>query len=352
MIKLTRNLVQSYVDEGLVTARPHSDYPNLVILNYTPETAFGKKWDDFTIRARGLIFDMDKEEVLSNPFPKFFNLGEDMETLAYFESDKKFEVLEKLDGSLGISYFYDGKVRWATRGSFHSEQAQKAQEIWDTKYPEGAVSYDPRFTLLVEIIYPENRIVVDYKDKEELVLLGVRHIETGDELEHIYLRPLANMFGMPVAKRYFYNKKELLTLQKTLPANEEGFILRYEDGFRLKIKGEKYVATHKLIFGLNEKHYVDAWIDGISESLLASIPEEFRAGYEELQKKLDLEKTRFEAVVGYNYKKFSKLTKKDLGLAEDVSPEVKSVVFMMIDKRQGVEKKIRDIVGSKVLSEL
>jgi RNA ligase len=84
-------------------------------------------------------------------------------------------VFDKMDGSLGILYPTSQGMAVATRGSFTSEQALKATEILHEKYPEWAqITYDwfrsnfdanwyeVNYTDLVEIVYPENRIVVDY----------------------------------------------------------------------------------------------------------------------------------------------------------------------------------------------
>jgi RNA ligase len=90
-------------------------------------------------------------------------------------------VYDKLDGSLGILYFYDDKPYIATRGSFTSEQAERANKIFQKKYSH--LHFNKEHTYLFEIIYPENRIVVDYGAKEDLILLAVLDTETGKDLE-------------------------------------------------------------------------------------------------------------------------------------------------------------------------
>lgn len=158
----------SLVEAGLITRREHPKYP-LFIYNYTPRCQFARAWTPETLACRGLILDEDGN-VIARPFRKFFNLGEQNANLPIGDA---FEAFEKLDGSLGIAYREPewGTIQIATRGAFASEQALWASRWWadncqDIDIPRGE-------TWLFEIIYPSNRIVIDYKDRAELVLLAV-----------------------------------------------------------------------------------------------------------------------------------------------------------------------------------
>lgn len=99
---------------------------------------------------------------------KFFNYGEKQHKA--LDSDP-FTVLEKLDGSLGIWFCYNKSWMMATRGSFISEQARVGQ---DMAYEYGLqTKCDPSKTYCFEILYPQNKLVVDYKGRRELVLLAI-----------------------------------------------------------------------------------------------------------------------------------------------------------------------------------
>src|SRR5690606_36552854 len=113
------------------------------------------------------------------PFGKFFNLGEMPETRLENLPKENYTVTEKMDGSLGIIYNYKGKWRVATRGSLSSEQAKRAEQIL-TKYDMSEIPIN--FTILVEIIYPENKIVVNYGNEEKLVVLGAYDRDKLEEL--------------------------------------------------------------------------------------------------------------------------------------------------------------------------
>jgi len=148
------------------------------IWNYTPVCQFDNIWDEYTTVCRGLITNQHGE-ILYRPFPKFFNLGQREETMLANLPAEIPQFREKLDGSLGIIYELDGLVHVATRGSFVSEQAQWATKWIQLQMRIKPESFLPRHTYLGEIIYPGNRIVVDYKGLSELVLLAVIDTETG-----------------------------------------------------------------------------------------------------------------------------------------------------------------------------
>lgn len=347
-MKITNELIQQYKENGLISVRHHEQYPELVILNYTPMAAYGRNWDDFLIRCRGLIFNTDTETVLANPFKKFFNYGETPETLE--DHGNEFEAMEKMDGSLGIAYAYDDRIMWATRGSFHSPQAQMAQKIWDEKYSKCTImEYQmvESITLLAEIIYPANRIVVDYGDMEDLVVLGMMLNDGSKDLTHDEMKRIAEYWDMPVAKVFKLTFEEMLANQKTLSANEEGYVIRFPDGFRMKIKGEEYVRVHRVVFDLSDKNLAQGWKDGDIIPILASIPEEFRADFE---KKVDELENLFENTLAlFNSYLMDHIvqerTNKDLGLNQDIAPDFKNAMFTALNKRpiEQVLEQLKDI---------
>ena len=101
----------------------------LVLYNYTDKCTYDKYWNEYTIIARGLILEKETGKVIAKPFPKFWNLGEREETFFKNLPELGYTPFEKLDGSLGILFYYDNKWNIATRGSFTSDQAIKGAEI-------------------------------------------------------------------------------------------------------------------------------------------------------------------------------------------------------------------------------
>lgn len=269
------------VIEGLIRTQTDGE---LTIYNYTEECQFGKKWDEYSLMARGLILDSEGN-IIARPFDKFFNSDEAITPFTdpisleeVFLIHGKPRIEEKMDGSLGIIFNYKGKVRVATRGSFQSDQAIEAMKMLSSKnleerlFPEG-------WTYLFEIIYPENRIVIDYHGKRDLIYLATRENSTGDYVQDPHL---GWMFPVPEV----YN-----SMVSSIP-NKEGYVLVFPDGFRVKVKFEEYVRLHRIMTGLTDKAIWESLRAG-DEINLTGVPEEFSKIVKE---KVDFFKHRFKII--------------------------------------------------------
>jgi len=174
--------------------------------------------------------------------------------------------------SLGVLFMApDGLPAIATRGSFASEQAIHATQLYRKKY---AGRWTPTFglTYLFEIIYPANRIVLDYKELDDLVLLGAVNIATGVQ----YGPDELGEWTGPKARVFQYDTLAWALAAPDRP-NSEGLVVRYLDtNVRVKIKQDAYVTLHRLVTGLNERviwEYLKDH-DNVNE-LLLDLPEEF-----------------------------------------------------------------------------
>lgn len=254
--------IQREISAGYINEQQHPSAP-LRILNYSQRAQFDWRWNAETMQCRGLIVDHEWN-IVSRPFQKFFSV----EQLNGVVPVEPFEAYEKMDGSLGVLYFVDGKPQIASRGSFTSEQAQRASAMLASKYPDAR--FDSGYTYIFEIIYPENRIVVDYGDREELVLLAIVETATGKEWP---LHAYESVF--PVVKRYdgFSQFDELMATQD---GTREGFVVRFESGQRVKIKFAEYKRLHKLLTGISPKAIWDVLQAGndISKAI-ERVPDEF-----------------------------------------------------------------------------
>jgi RNA ligase len=331
---LTKEQYMKEVENKYITRRVHPKYPNIVILNYTENATYEKHWNDITLNCRGLIINEDTGEVLARPFGKFFNLSEypEYEKDIPFEEQPEFTV--KHDGSLGISYKIDGKVYWATRGSFESEQAAIAQRIWDTKYSH--VFIPDEITLLVEIIDPKTRVVVNYKGESDLIIIGAINRFTGYDYNYKELKELANQLGMKVTEQVKLTVEEALKLKHEIDHNHEGWVLRWSNGKRLKIKGDEYLAVHKLAYGLSDKMKVEYWKDGKIEELILKMPEEFRDEIEKFKLNLDFELDNLKHIIE-QYKNTAINNSHDrktfaLYVKDNVEKDLQYLVFRCYDK--------------------
>lgn len=229
---------------GYVRVQVHPTLPYR-ILNYTEKTQFDNVWNDVTKICRGLIVDVNGR-VVARPFSKFFNYGDPH--AATILPSERIEVTDKIDGSLGILYPITGGHAIATRGSFTSDQALHATKIWQTRYAD--TFYPPDgVTMLFEIIYPENRIVLNYHELDDLILLGGVETATGNVWSP---RDFLQWHGLRTDVIYASNLAEAVAL---IPReNAEGVVVRsvLNDGM-IKLKQDDYVILHKLVTGLTTR---------------------------------------------------------------------------------------------------
>jgi len=263
------DLLAFHVDAGHIARTRHPTEP-LTILNYTQRCQFEGAWDEVTRACRGLIV-ADNGEVVARPFPKFHNLHEHGAESAAGPIDltPPLRVYDKLDGSLGIAYRRpsDGRVAWSTRGSFESEQALWATQWWD----DHGAELTEGLTYLAEIIYPGNRIVVDYGDRSEPTLLAALDIATGRQVEHPpWPGPVVESFPMV---------DDLAVIDRNARPQAEGYVVLAADGLtRVKLKGDEYMRLHKLLTGMTNRTVWELLSNGTSlDEMLERVPDEFAA---------------------------------------------------------------------------
>lgn len=269
-------LLESEIEAGNVTRRFHPDH-QLAILNYTDHVQFKGRWNEITRQTRGLIYNWKTGEIVARPFGKFFNYGDEPNTGHLSLDTPVWGYYDKADGSLGILYpTPDGTIAVATRGSFVSDQALHATALMqEGRYSDLYVTaLETDYTQLVEIIYPENRIVLNYGDDDKLVHLGEVEIESG------FFWPSE---GWPVGtgetmyegKPYFPR----LTLRDvvSLPdrPNAEGYVIWLSPTNAVKLKQEDYKALHRVVSNLTPKEVWRQGVAGTLESFMESVPDEF-----------------------------------------------------------------------------
>lgn len=254
---------------GLVTVRPHKHLP-LRIVNYTPRVQFEKAWTQALLRCRGLVYD-EQWKLVARPLPKFFNYEEHgPDTVAGPLPSGRFEATEKYDGSLGIVFRYQGTIVVATRGSFHSTQAEEGYRILleQVGLPKLLDLLDDEHTHLFEIIYPENRIVVDYKGERSLRWLTTIHTHSGEERD---------VFGFHFGAGSAKCTTDVSQFLGRARPNAEGWVLRYANGQRVKIKHAEYVRLHAIVTGLSTVSVWEHLSAGGTLSTMPELPDELMA---------------------------------------------------------------------------
>lgn len=220
---------------------------DLIIYTYTDKCVQENQWDEITLNSRGHIFNRMTGECVARPFPKFFNLNEKPNTQEkILPWHLGYSIYEKLDGWLGTLYRHDGKYAVATRGSFHSEMAQWATEYLQEKFPSLSIPDD--ITLVFEIIHPKTKIVVDYRGEEALKLLAAFNRHTGEEYCWEDLCLLANQYSFQLPKTFYGSIDDIKKqLQSSNGQELEGFVVRFDNGLRIKLKSTDYLRRAHIV---------------------------------------------------------------------------------------------------------
>ena len=247
--------LREMVEQGYVRKVVHPS-GLLELFNYSEKCTYEGMWNDTTRQCRGLILDLNGN-VVARPFRKFFNYGEP--NAPELDLDAPVIVTDKADGSCGIRYLApDGEWAIATRGSFTSDQAIHATALLRTKYAKARQMRDD-LTYLFEVVYAANRIVVDYGDMDDLILLDIIDTETGEGRSPTSVvgydpdNPPWGYWPGPRVEVFEHH-----TLRAALEApprpGQEGLVVFFPgSGERLKIKQADYVAIHRLVFGLTAR---------------------------------------------------------------------------------------------------
>lgn len=334
-ILINKELLVQMLNEKLVYSQKHPN-AELYIYNYSPIVQYEKIWNEVTIQTRGLILDGNMN-IVALPIKKFFNIEE----LQPEEIPKlDFDVFEKMDGSLGLLFFLNDVPYIASRGSFTSTQSQHATNILHTKYKHLFPILDRDKTYIFEIIYPENRIVVNYGKLDDLILLTIICNKIGDEsIEDI---------GFPVVKKYD-GLSDLSKLKLTEEDNREGYVVKFKNNFRLKVKFEDYVKLHKIVTNITN---ISIW-EYLSESkdlneLLNKVPDEFYPWVKKIQSGLLGD---FEEIITENNSVFKTFSSRKEAADYYKTQKYPSLLFSMLDGKS-VDKTIWKLIRPKTIIKL
>lgn len=329
------------LQDGYVKETKHPFLP-LTILNYTDKTTYDRRWNVVTTHCRGLIVNNVTHEVIARGPRKFFNYGEP--SAKEYPLNTPVRVSRKEDGSLGIGWYYeDGEETqvWgiATRGSFTSEQALHATSLVyhnteDNDHysimPESLEQYQAMGESYIgEIVYPENRIVLDYKGRDAVIPLGSVQNHSG----LINWRPWG----------YLGWDDAVITLADALalpiPDDEEGYVLDIlnEQGEvidHIKLKGDRYKELHAAIFGLSEKAIWEQMVEGTHHDFITALPDEVQPWAQDVADKLS------DVYESYYYKinyvasilHLGSFTRREQAeYLKATHPEIMSPVFSLLD---------------------
>jgi T4 RnlA family RNA ligase len=284
-----------------------SEFDNYVIFKYRKDTVYAKDWDNVTLHSRGIIFDKRTKECIALPFKKFFNLDETDCEMSSFPNDFNYEILEKMDGSMGCVFLTrDNELLVSTPGSFQSDQS-----IWATKWLRNHKNYKVILNkfisgeikvLVGEIICHLSKIVLTY-DFEGMVVIAV-HDESGKYFDHDKLSKFAEDIDFPVCRKFTFGSVEDIRTYLDTVEDFEGFVLHWPHlGYRVKMKGTDYCIKHRILSSIHPNRINEAIencelekFDEIFSSIndvLVEFPEEFVTPYTKAVEELKCTVTQF-----------------------------------------------------------
>lgn len=205
--------------------------------------------------CRGLTFCKNSGRILARKFAKFFNVNEKPETQAgLIDWSQPHVILEKLDGSM-ITPFWTGDLmdidadhlRWCTKMGL-TDVAKPVEDYVAAnphyaRYSAHVMAND--CTPIYEWCTRKQKIVVDYPE-DRLVLLAIRDNKTGAYRPYSELLK-AEASGIEVVRALpgsVENIEQFMAEVRDLEGIE-GYIIRFDDGHMLKVKGAWYVQLHK-----------------------------------------------------------------------------------------------------------
>jgi hypothetical protein len=292
--------LEALVAQYHLHARRHKDFPNLVLLKY--DQIESPMAEPLVQQCRGLILDeADDWRVITRPFDKFFNAGEQLAAPIHWPSAR---VLEKVDGSLMQLYEYRGGWHVASSGSPDASGAVGGHDItfaslfWDVfEAQDMALPRDTRLTYLFELTAPENRVVCGYNGRK-LTFLGARsrnypyfersaRYVVATEKPHGWvpvkdfnLAPapetepgvISGCFGGDEPPMLSLNDVEK-GLEAINPLEQEGYVVVDLDFRRIKVKHPGYVLAHQLRGSWSPRAALEAVRKGELPELAAHFPE-------------------------------------------------------------------------------
>ena len=252
-------LINEMIGHKFITVK-ECDY-NLISLNFNREAFNKKKWNDLTIKARGLFVDRDSGEVKIRSYNKFFNYGERHVNLGYLHKYATYpiRVFKKYNGFLGLASIINGNIVLASKSVTSGKYKDIFQSIWDkvednVKKLLKQTMMENNCTVVFEVVSPEYDPHIIKYDKEHLYLLDFIENKLDIDTHNIDLEFSENLMKKVEFSSTILTKKELITKlenynelynfldEKAKSLEEfEGYVLCDNSGLMFKFKLPYYM---------------------------------------------------------------------------------------------------------------
>jgi hypothetical protein len=228
----------------------------------------GAKWTKENLIFRSSLWDKEGNPV-SLSFKKFFNWDEAPDIYPAPSNLENAKLMEKLDGSTLIISRYKGHTVIRTRGTVDVRKQDNGHEIdvLREKYNKFFEFIEALDTTPVSYIFewlsPTNRIVLDYGDEPDMVLIGVIFHNDYSLMTQDGVSTVASQLQLRRPKTYSYNSVEEMKQSIEVLRDQEGLCVYYGDGQQIrKVKSAHYLFLHRAKSEISSiDKVIDVYID-------------------------------------------------------------------------------------------
>jgi hypothetical protein len=207
----------------------------------------------------------------------------------------------------------------------------------------------------MELIYPANRIVVNYNETEAMVYLDAYDLRSYKRVGEIGFAPFKqftpsyNYFFSAPARFPHITLDNISTILNGPWPNFEGFVVIFSNGCRVKFKTKEYCELHRIKFGLTPLAVWEAMLLGTIENYAVQVPEEFRTLFNSIYStlKMYVDTIRQDASMWLLTDNKNLLSRKELAFELDRSKyKYRNIIWMLYAQKadKEIEQSILKII--------
>lgn len=226
--------------------------------------------------GRGLVVDQHGN-IVARPYEKFFNYNElinqdypdKIVKLSKWDSGQPYIVLNKVDGSLCTLFNYQNHWYTSSSSSMNNPFTKRFDRyLRKNNDLEQSLAGLEKYTIELEYVSPQTQIVIPYP-QEKMYVHGVIETKTNRQMPFKFTAEIAKRLNLPPVKSYgVLSLDKLIDLQESM-VGIEGFVVKFADGRRLKLKTQDYFQNahnNTLLWGpINTKNKVKKLIGAVLE---------------------------------------------------------------------------------------
>lgn len=335
------NFTELYTDTYALLLVKYSMYSHETDLYTNPQSILRE--------ARSLVIDLKSEDIVLCPFRKFFNLNEVAETsLQYITSllaqPHTLEVSNKLDGSMQSIRYWNGSFIMSGSSALDINKSPQLLHGWQILnsniHLQEMIKAYPEYTFIFEAILEDDKHVVTYTGND-LYLIGIRNVYTGEELDYNRVTHTANMYHIPTTTLDATTLQQLLyDKQKYKAYEKEGWVIRIKSDkadIRIKLKCDEYLKAHKLAnITTSPNAVLESLVDNTLDDNISYMSDDDKNQVKRIRDMI-LKIVAFkEALITYYYMRFAHI-KSDKDFAIAINTHVpRSLRQFMFNKRKNI----------------